>query len=354
MEKVVYLLGAGFSAPLGLPVMSNFLSKSKDMYFEDQEKYSYFSKVFDQIRDFSVVKNYYNSDLFNIEEILSILEMSDQLEGRKLKKDFIKYLSDVVTFYTPQLEPYSGPLPSNWDKFIFGIGHLLLDFGYFYAGLHNIRIVSNIPHKIRIFNVDTCFDRMAVYAVITLNYDLVLEKYSEYVSNLFDISLDQLTFISEFNDKIKPFYLKPVLAKLHGSVGLDNIIPPTWSKGVDRKILNAWRMAYRALVGATQIRIIGYSLSEADAYVKYLLKAAVMKAPHLKRLDVLCLDPDGEVRQRYDSFVQFPNYRFENGSVTDYLSSHRKLYKRRREGETDILEINKLEEAHNNFFKKED
>jgi hypothetical protein len=73
MERVVYLLGAGFSAPLGLPVMSNFLEKSKDMYFETPDRYKYFSDVFNQIRDFSVVKNYYNSDLFNIEEILSIL-----------------------------------------------------------------------------------------------------------------------------------------------------------------------------------------------------------------------------------------------------------------------------------------
>jgi hypothetical protein len=31
VEKVVYLLGAGFSAPLGLPVMSNFLIKAKQV-----------------------------------------------------------------------------------------------------------------------------------------------------------------------------------------------------------------------------------------------------------------------------------------------------------------------------------
>jgi len=37
LEKVVYLLGAGFSAPLGLPVMSNFLEKSKDIYFADPQ-----------------------------------------------------------------------------------------------------------------------------------------------------------------------------------------------------------------------------------------------------------------------------------------------------------------------------
>ena len=76
MERVVYLLGAGFSAPLGLPVMSNFLMKSKDMYSEDPDRYSHFKKVFDRIREMSVCKNYYKADLFNIEEVLSILEIS--------------------------------------------------------------------------------------------------------------------------------------------------------------------------------------------------------------------------------------------------------------------------------------
>lgn len=32
VENVVYILGAGFSAQFGLPIMSNFLEKSKDMY----------------------------------------------------------------------------------------------------------------------------------------------------------------------------------------------------------------------------------------------------------------------------------------------------------------------------------
>jgi hypothetical protein len=38
VDRVVYLLGAGFSAPLGLPVMSNFLMKSKDL-FEPQQTF---------------------------------------------------------------------------------------------------------------------------------------------------------------------------------------------------------------------------------------------------------------------------------------------------------------------------
>ena len=46
MEKVVYILGAGFSAPLGLPVISNFYEKSKDLYFSDTIQYKYFIKIF--------------------------------------------------------------------------------------------------------------------------------------------------------------------------------------------------------------------------------------------------------------------------------------------------------------------
>jgi hypothetical protein len=337
MERVVYLLGAGFSAPLGLPVMSNFLEKSKDMYFENPDRYQYFSDVFNQIRDFSVVKNYYDSDLFNIEEILSILEMASQLEGKRLKKNFIKYLSDVIEYYTPQIIPYQEPLPSNWERVIFSDARIQNNFGIFYAAIQNLRIEAQMVdyhnRRLRRCRIERCKNPAARYALITLNYDRVLEKFAEYPYSHIPLPRNQPPFVSEFGDKIQPFSQGAIIAKLHGSVGLENIVPPTWSKGVDRKILAAWRIAYQALVEATQIRIIGYSLPEADAYVKYLLKAAVRKAPHLKRLDVLCLDPDGTVRRRYDAFIEFPLYRFRNDSVTNYLELHIKNhYTIRKEG----------------------
>ena len=46
MEHVVYILGAGFSAPHGLPVMSNFIEKSKDLYTKDEQKYQHFSDIY--------------------------------------------------------------------------------------------------------------------------------------------------------------------------------------------------------------------------------------------------------------------------------------------------------------------
>ena len=35
MNRVVYVLGAGFSAPLGIPIVRSFLEKSKDLYCAD-------------------------------------------------------------------------------------------------------------------------------------------------------------------------------------------------------------------------------------------------------------------------------------------------------------------------------
>jgi hypothetical protein len=58
MERVVYLLGAGFSAPLGIPVMSNFLTRSKDLYFTDPARFDHFKEVFDTINELSVIKTF--------------------------------------------------------------------------------------------------------------------------------------------------------------------------------------------------------------------------------------------------------------------------------------------------------
>lgn len=102
MDNVAYLLGAGFSAPLGLPVMSNFLEKSKDLYLKEPEKFKYFQNVFDTIDKMSKCKNYYSTDLFNIEEILSILEMQERLSNSDFESSFLKYIVDVVNILYTQ------------------------------------------------------------------------------------------------------------------------------------------------------------------------------------------------------------------------------------------------------------
>jgi len=58
-------------------------------------------------------------------------------------------------------------------------------------------------------------------------------------------------------------------------------------------------------------------LPTSDAYIKYLLKSAILNSEHLKKIDVICLDDDNNARNRYDNFIDFNYYRFANRNVSD-------------------------------------
>lgn len=336
MEKVVYFLGAGFSAPLGVPVMGNFLTRSKDLYFTDPERFSHFDKVFETINELSVIKNYYSSDLFNIEEILSILEMREYLEGHELKANFIKYLVDVVKHYTPEIHRYGSKLPGNWEDVLFGRhgrNSLWTPYGHFVGAICNLTFQeapTGYTGEYAQIHCQVESEPKFQYTIVTLNYDCVPEMV--------------ISFIEENYNCATPDVLR--IAKLHGSVDSGEIVPPTWSKGANRRIATAWKRAYEYLVEANHLRIIGYSLPTADAYVKYLLKSAVTKAPHLKAIDVLCLDNNaGVVRSRFDEFIPFSYYRFSNANVIDYL-----LEIALSKFEPKLIKFD-IEKAHGRFFK---
>ena len=59
-----------------------------------------------------------------------------------------------------------------------------------------------------------------------------------------------------------------------------------------------------SLIDLNQLRIIGFSLPIADSYIKYLLKASVINTDDLKKIDILCLDSGGGIRERYTSFIK--------------------------------------------------
>jgi hypothetical protein len=140
------------------------------------------------------------------------------------------------------------------------------------------------------------------------------------------------------------------LAKLHGSIDSDNIIAPTWNKRVARGIIETWRAAQNLLSSANEIRIVGYSLPVADAYIRYLLKSAVVTSPHLKQIDVICRDGDGSTRSRYRDFISFKYARYTDADVHDYLELIRvETCTRGRMGDASLA-FNQLEFAHSEFL----
>lgn len=358
MENVVYFLGAGFSAPLGLPLMNNFLSMSKDIYFENPEKYDYFQKVFDTIAEMSVTKNYYNSNLHNIEEILSLLEMRNMLDTKRIPVIMKNYISDVINHFTPEIN-WDSKLPGNWQNFVFGKNQIHNYYGYFLANLFNLELIrfdlAKPPTHPEKFEMQIIKDVRKTYSIITLNYDLVLENIVNYLNTNFYGENLRLTY----NMKETKSERKTYLTKLHGSADSKEIIAPTWNKVIRNKyIKDNWETAYNLLTEANHIRIVGYSLPITDSYVKFLLKTAIIKkrTPHLKTLDVICLDNDGSVKRRYDDFIEFENYRFKNADFitllrNNYELSSGSIIKEASSGPViSRIRCNTLERAHNSYM----
>lgn len=368
MERVVYLLGAGFSAPLDLPVMSNFLEKSKDLYFSGDPKFKHFGYVFKTIRDLSVAKNYYDTDLHNVEEILSILEMQDSLTATGRRKRFQDYIIDVISHYTPEdVRPNNNTAwPRQWEKALFGQKGGLSEYTYFVGCLFSLKfILTQLTNEGNYSTGPIVFQVKPgehSYSVVTLNYDTILESASRYMNDTFGYTeIGDRVFESkkiDFCRNEEDVEQAPALAKLHGCVDAKSVVPPTWNKSLHKGINREWKLAYEVLKRANHIRILGYSLPVADTYVKYLLKSAIIETKNLKSLHVICLDDEkGSVKARYSAFIDYPNYKFVNANVATYLSnirnSVRKSYPATKSCDGfDRLQMSLdgvLEEAHSDF-----
>ena len=321
MGKVVYLLGAGFSAPMGLPVMANFLVKSKDLFAAEPKRYVHFQKVFKTIDEIHKFKTFFDGDLLNIEEALSVLELREGIQAAPGVRSFIRYICDVVQHYTPRPAPppRNAPPAENWLSSVFGSEPWAF-YGAFVASLFNLRFGVRWPNPTKpgAITFVPVKNPMAEYSVITFNYDLILEDACAFL-NQHHPSQKKLLFQRDFTAPDTSDSATVPLAKLHGSVDSQEIIAPTWNKGLHPPITAAWRKAHELIEQANHIRILGYSLPTADAYIKYLLKSAVAGSQNLKSIDVLC--KGAVAKKNYDEFVKFNLYRFKEADLRDYLEA---------------------------------
>lgn len=305
--KNVYLLGAGFSRAAGLPLMNDFYLTSKDIYPQIDEKSK---KIFDKIYafwdEYSKAKHYINVDFFNIEELLSIIEMNRYIFGRRnnFTNDLIHFIKKVIELRTPDLK-------RNTD--CYNVYFKFINY-VFKISKNNGRYARNIEDS------DS--------GLISLNYDLIIENviknYNEINKKdrpfrdefeMFDVHYgDGIKKLNNYSNSKKIFDIQ--FAKLHGSLNFENdlIIPPTWNKTNHKKIQGAWKLAFELLAKTNYLTIIGYSLPQTDSYIKYLLINAIKQNDNLKKISII--NPDDKsntIQNRYSNF--FDKTLIEKGMI---------------------------------------
>jgi hypothetical protein len=83
-DRNVFILGAGFSAGAGAPVIRDFLDVSRELFDDpdsglDPEERQLFEKVFDFKKKVARAREKFEIDLDNIEELFGLVEMSHRL-----------------------------------------------------------------------------------------------------------------------------------------------------------------------------------------------------------------------------------------------------------------------------------
>ncbi len=85
-RKNVYILGAGFSANAGAPIMNNFVEQAKllrddpRLGLSDEDKKT-FERVFKRLAELRVAQARMTIDIENIEHLFSLLDMDMEFGG---------------------------------------------------------------------------------------------------------------------------------------------------------------------------------------------------------------------------------------------------------------------------------
>lgn len=306
MAKTVFILGAGASHEAGAPVMKDFLDVAEEVAGSPE-----LDIVVNGVNKFNRTYSNFPVRPDNLEDIFAVFEMAKVLgyfPGLKPEevKDLVPAMSAVIGKTLDETMDYTlvEHAKGGWYP------HAPDVYANFVSLVRDIR--GKAPHKHDV-------------AVITFNYDVALDwafadrSYSDSTQCIsyalgepsrggipllkLHGSLNWAKFKDEDGEKVVPWDINSYLdarvarspwdprseaeksVKIHMSEHIKQhrfsdaapivapfIIPPTWNKsGHYGEISSVWAAAARALSGAKNIFVLGYSMPETDVFFRHLM-----------------------------------------------------------------------------------
>jgi len=316
----VYILGAGFSAPEGLPVIRDFMRRMRESAeWLLAERRSIEAKAIRDVLAFrqQAAAAAYRTriDVENIEELFGLASATEVRALRSQMRlaiaatlDFCKRTSSPEPLHLTILEEHykTGPLAQcSWIP--------RPDPAGLPSGAPKTVTVQASPVEACVASMLGLLGRTtpsAENSIISLNYDLEVEAALSTlkVQASYGFSTTKLTNKAPYISPTAPVRL----LKLHGSLnwirpghrggrltahpnydhelGAPVLIPPTWRKDFPPQLTEVWETAVAVLKEATRIVVLGFSMPPNDQHMRYLLAAGLSGNISLRQ--IVFVDPN--------------------------------------------------------------
>lgn len=328
MSEIVIVLGAGASAQSGVPVMSRFLDRARDLYAMEDLGHATedFEHTFEAVSRLQSTHSKAAIDIINIESVWTALEMAAllgldwigdanrQLHG--LRSLIVQTVCRSIDYVD---DPANVRLPEAYPRFVRLLKDVLAEpgpkrsvsvvtFNYDVALDTALRVAGILPD----YAVEPMLEEEQAQAIPLLKlHGSVNWRLLHPVSGGTSVGVvgvgrllrqsQELQSRLGFGTRYEVFRRLPeAIAALLADERRERvefdplIVPPTWEKGASQALIApVWRRAAAELAEAEDIIVIGYSMPETDSFFRNLYGLATVGPRPLRSFLVFNPEPEG-------------------------------------------------------------
>lgn len=326
MAKVLFVLGAGASRSIGVPVMAEFLDQAESLLRSQPRSIASaeFELAFKVLAALQVVHAKSVADLLNVESLFNLVEMG-RLIGRlpgtstpeeieaagkavrrllaqtidrncrfELKDDQIQPTGPYLTLAT-HIRKHQAREPADWAFVTFNYD-LALDYALHWSTLkvdYGFQASAPVPDSVGLFKLHGSLNWT------TCSCGEIFPVPWEHFHGLRPHRLDETTGYLPVTDRL------PGASHSCGRQDTSNepaIVPPSWNKTQYQKgFARVWSRAAAELAAAENIVVIGYSLPESDAFFHDLFRLGLSGPTRVRRFVVI--DPSRDAHERFQALL---------------------------------------------------